>query len=112
MEILLGVLVIIHMLGWALVLGGALTHLRPPRIARGMTHGALTALVAGVLIVGVAEMSDVDLNYAKITVKLVVALAVAALTLYGARRGDRVTTGLLGTIAGLTTVNIAVAVLW
>jgi hypothetical protein len=112
MATLSGILLVIHMIGWALVLGATLTNLRPPRIAKGVTHGALTALLAGILLVGVAEMGDGDVNNAKIAVKLVVALAVTGLAFYGSRRGEKVTTGLVGAIAGLTVLNIAVAVLW
>ena len=112
MATLSGILLVIHRIGWALVLGATLTNLRPPRIANGVTHGALTALVAGILLVGVAEMGDGDVNNVKIAVKLVVALAVTGLAFYGARREEKVTTGLVGAIAGLTVLNIAVAVLW
>ncbi len=112
MDILFGILLVIHMVGWAIVLGGTLTHLRPARIAKGVTHGALTALVAGILLVGVAEMGGGGLSYAWVAVKLVVGLIITALAIYGARREEKVTTGLVGGIAGLTVLNIAVAVLW
>jgi hypothetical protein len=46
-----------------------------------------------------------------VAVKLVVALVVAVLVWRG-RRQESVTTGYLGAIAGLTVLNIAVAVLW
>jgi hypothetical protein len=45
-------------------------------------------------------------------VKLVVALIVTGLVINGARRSERVTTGYLGAIAGLTALNVAIAVLW
>ncbi len=58
MELLKNILVVLHLLGWAIVLGGTLVNLRAPKIAPGVLHGALTALVTGILIVGVSEMSD------------------------------------------------------
>ena len=112
MDIVTGIFVVIHMIGWAIVLGGTLTNLRPPRIAKGVTHGALTALVTGVILVGLAEMGDGDVNHVKIAVKLVVALVITVLAFRGSRQEDKVTTGLVGSIAALTVVNIAVAVLW
>ncbi|MFH5822158.1 hypothetical protein [Georgenia sp. AZ-5] len=112
MDILTGIILVVHMVGWAIVLGGTLTSLRPPRIAKGVTHGAVTALVAGLLLVGLAEMGDGDVDHVKIAVKLVVSLVITFLAFYGARREERVTTGLVGGIAGLTVLNIAVAVLW
>ena len=107
-----GILLVLHMIGWAIVLGATVTNLRPPRIAKGVTHGALTALVAGILLVGLAEMGDRDVDNVKIAVKLVVSLAVTALAIYGARREEKVTAALVGSVAGLTVLNIAVAVLW
>ncbi|MPV38649.1 hypothetical protein [Georgenia subflava] len=112
MDIVSGILLVIHMIGWAIVLGGALTSMREPRIAKGVTHGALTALVAGVLLVGMAEMGDGDVNHIKIAVKLVVALVITAMAFYGSKNEEKVTTGFLGGLAGLTVLNIAVAVLW
>ncbi|MBT0994406.1 hypothetical protein KIN34_08920 [Cellulomonas sp. DKR-3] len=114
MELLKNVLVVLHLIGWAIVLGGTLVNLRTPRIATGVLHGALTALVTGILIVGVSEMSDElrDPNMAKIGVKLVIALVVTALVVVGQRRPEKVTTGFLGAIAGLTALNVAIAVLW
>lgn len=111
MEIVKGVLVVLHLIGWALVLGGVLTRMRKPEVPVGAWHGVLTALVTGVLLVGVLEMGETDVNHVKIAVKLVVALAVGALIWRG-RKQESVTTGYLGAIAGLTVVNIAVAVLW
>jgi hypothetical protein len=114
MELLKNVLVVLHLIGWAIVLGGTLVNLRTPKIATGVLHGALTALITGILIVGVAEMSDDlrDPNMVKIAVKLVIALVVTALVVVGQRRPEKVTTGYLGAIAGLTALNVAIAVLW
>jgi len=111
MEILKGVLVVLHLLGWAIVLGGVVTRLSKPSIAIGVLHGALTALVTGVLLVGLIEMDGGDVNTVKIVVKLLVALAVVVLIWRGQRR-ESVTTGYLGAIAGLTALNVAIAVLW
>ncbi len=114
MELLKNILVVLHLIGWAIVLGGTLVNLRTPKIATGVLHGALTALVTGILIVGIAEMSDElgDPNMAKIAVKLVIALVVTLLVILGQRRPEKVTTGYLGAIAGLTAVNVAIAVIW
>ncbi len=114
METLYDVLLVLHLIGWAIVLGGALTSLRTPRIAPGMLHGILTALVTGIAMVGIASagLADEAPDNVKIAVKLVIALAVTALVVVGDGDGERVTTGWLGAIAGLTAVNVAIAVLW
>jgi len=114
METLYNLLVVLHLVGWAIVLGGTLVNLRTPKIATGVLHGILTALVTGILLVGIASASDDvhDPNTTKIFVKLVVALVVTGLVVYGTRRPEKVTRGLVGAIAGLTVVNVAIAVLW
>lgn len=111
MEIVTGILVVLHLLGWALVLGGLATRMRKPEIPAGVLHGALTALVTGLLLVGAIEMGGDDVNHLKIATKLLVAIAVVVLVWRG-RRLPSVTTGYLGLIAGLTAVNVAIAVLW
>lgn len=111
MDIVHGVLVVIHLIGWALVLGGVATRMRKPEISAGVWHGILTALISGLLLTGLAEMGDDPVNHVKIAVKLVVALVVTVLVWRG-RRQESVTTGYLGAIAGLVVVNVAIAVLW
>ncbi len=113
METLYDILLVLHLLGWAIVLGGAVTSLLTPVIPRGMLHGILTALVTGVLMVGMASagVAADEPDNVKIAVKLLIALAVTVLVVLGGRR-ERVTTGYLAAIAGLTVVNVAIAVLW
>lgn len=113
METLYDILLVLHLIGWAIVLGGALATLRTPAIPRGMLHGILTALVTGIAMVGLASagMAGGEPDNARVAVKLVVALVVTALVVLGGRR-ERVTGGYLGAIAGLTAVNVAIAVLW
>lgn len=115
MDVVYGILLVLHLLGWAVVLGGVVTHLRTPRIAPGVLHGILTALVAGIVMVGLGSSGVVEgrePDDVKIGVKLVVALAATALVVVGTNRPERVTRGLLGAIAGLTVANVAIAVLW
>ena len=114
MEIVRDILLVLHFIGLASLLGGFLVQMKyqTKRVEAAMWHGALTQLVTGLLLVGVAEMGDRDVDNVKITVKLVVALAVTALAIYGSRREEKVTAALVGSVAGLTVLNIAVAVLW
>lgn len=119
MEFLYNVFVALHFVGWAIVLGGYLASLRSPGLYKGVFHGALTALVAGVLMVGIRETGDFapELDMAKIGVKLVVALVVAVLAFVAKRQGDRASDGAVApgvkhAIGALTVVNILVAVFW
>ena len=119
MEFLYNVFVALHFVGWAIVLGGYLASLRSPGLYKGVFHGALTALVAGIVMVGIKEMGDFgrELDMAKIGVKLVVALVIAVLAFVAKRQGAKaadgaVAPGVKHAIGGLTLVNILVAVFW
>jgi len=105
-------LLFLHFVGWAVVLGGTVTNLRTPRLAPGVLHGALTAFVTGILMVGIGEaVLDYDYNHMKIGIKLAVAAVVVALTVIASRRKDP-SRRLIGAIALLTTLNIALAAMW
>ena len=92
MEVVDDLVLVLHFLGMASLVGGWLVQVR----ARGeryvnsaMVHGVLTQLVTGVLLVGLAEgvdSLDRDLDMAKIGVKLLVALVVAVLCWANRRR--------------------------
>ena len=116
MKILLEILLVLHLLGWAIVLGGTLLNLRTPRIVPGVLHGMLTALVTGIAMIGLLSSGAIDgedaPNNVKFAVKLVIALVATALVVLGNNRPERVTRGLLGAIAGLVVVNVSIAVLW
>lgn len=114
MEIVKGVLVVLHLLGMAAVVGGFLAQMKDTRkkVGAGMVHGALTALVTGLLLVGVVEMGDLyEPDHVKIGVKLVIALVVAVLA-FRYRKAESVSTGVWGAIGGLTVLNVVIAVLW
>jgi predicted membrane channel-forming protein YqfA (hemolysin III family) len=81
MTVLYGVLVVLHLLGMAGIVGGWMVAVRQPRILDAMVVGSLVSLVTGLLLVGLSyPVFDGDtVDNAKITVKLVVALTVAVL---------------------------------
>lgn len=112
-DVLKGVLVVLHLLGMAGVVGGWLANVRTPKIAPVMLHGALTSLVTGLLLVGAAygtgDGDDVDNT--KITFKLAIALAVLAL-IWINRRREAVPGASLALIGGLAVANVFIAVLW
>lgn len=105
-------LLILHFLGLAAIIGGYLTVLRSPRIVVGMVHGALTQLVTGVAMVGLAQAAlDEEVDNAKIGVKMLVALVVAVLA-FANRRKEDVSPGVVHAVGGLAVLNVVVAVLW
>ncbi|GGL30066.1 hypothetical protein H9L10_01885 [Phycicoccus endophyticus] len=114
MDLLEHVLVLLHLLGMAAVVGSAVL------VARGVATpallwGARAQLVTGLLLVGLLEAGEGPVDHAKVGVKLVVALAVVACSEIAAAsvrrgQGERPT---LVTVAGwLAVLNAAVAVLW
>lgn len=140
MDVVYHLLVACHMLGLAALVGGYLVSAlaRPaavpagaaadgpvgtvssgtgPVVSQVMLWGARAQLVTGLLLVGVAEgvLDDVELSKAKIGVKLVVALVVAACAEIAAarqRRGEQAPAALVHGAGMLAIVNVLVATLW
>jgi hypothetical protein len=122
MDLVYRLLVVVHLLGMAAIVGSYLTVLRRPRVLGLMRDAAGLQLLTGLLLVGLVESGAVDhdpLDRVKITVKLVVAAVVLALAVVGARRDrgsdggtGRTTDGLAHAVGGLAVVNVLVAVLW
>ena len=112
MSIVVGILVALHLIGWAVALGALVSRTKEPVVLPGVLHGLYLAVLAGLALTGIAGAQGTDLDYVKIAVKLVVALAVVALAIVGKNRPEKVTAGYLGGIAGLIVVNVFIAVLW
>ena len=113
MSLLHDVLVFLHFIGLAALFGGLFTQLRStPRVVNAaVLHGILTQLVTGLLLVGVAEADDADVDNAKVGVKLVVALVIGVLVWVN-RKKTALPDGLFFGLMGLTALNIGVAVFW
>jgi len=113
MELLTNVVVVLHLLGLAAIIGSAVF------VARGvqtpaLVWGARAQIVTGLVLVGLAEAGDDPVNHTKVGVKLVVALAVAACAEIAAgreRRGQG-KPELVHAAGGLAVLNTLVAVLW
>lgn len=52
----------------------------------GMLHGAYLQLVTGLLLMGLAEMGDGDVNHMKLGIKLVVAILVTIFAFIGNKK--------------------------
>ncbi|MDN4173705.1 hypothetical protein QWY28_12160 [Nocardioides sp. SOB77] len=114
METVRLILLFVHILGFAALLGGLLAQARLPEKAVNalMRDGSGTAFVAGIALVGVIEAGDLgEPSYAKITVKLVIGLVILALVMANLRK-ERISQGLWALLLALTVVNIGVAVFW
>lgn len=111
MELLRDLLLLLHFIGFAALFGGAFVQMKGPKrvVNPAMWHGALTMLVTGILLVGVREMADMDVNHIKIGIKLLVMVVVFVLVLLQ-RKKEAVAPGMFFAIFGLTLLNAAVAV--
>jgi hypothetical protein len=106
----------LHLVGFALLLGGWLMQFLAGRrnVSIPMRIGLGTMLGTGLLL-AIPFPSGVDLDYVKLGVKLAIAVGIGAL--FGiertrARAGRTVDRGLFAVIGGLALVNAAVAVFW
>ncbi len=113
MDILRQLLLVVHLLGFAALFGGMFLQMRHPEksINSAMRDGAGTAFLAGLLLVGVLEGGDADVNHAKIGVKLVVSLVILVLVMANLKK-KTIPNGLFWGIFALTVVNVGVAVMW
>lgn len=120
MEFVYHLVVVSHLLGLAALVGSylvALTRRGGPLVPdQVMVWGARVQVVSGLALVGIAEAAlDAEVNHVKIGVKLVVALAVAALveiTAARGRRGEAVAPALVHAAGALAILNVVVASVW
>ena len=107
-------LLVLHLVGWSIVLGGWLVNLRSGSPARGTFHGALTALVTGLLMAGMIGLKLVkeDVSPLKLVAKFVIALVVTALAWEAHRSPERESRINTTAIGSLTMLNVVLAVFW
>ncbi|MGN6635287.1 MAG: hypothetical protein ACTHJ6_07470 [Oryzihumus sp.] len=117
MSFVFNLVLVLHLLGMAAIVGGWFAVVRSPRIAEPIVWGARAQILTGLILVGLAEAgwSDHKPDNAWVAVKLVVALAVVALseiTRAKNRRGESFNPNLVHAVGGLAVVNLLVAALW
>ncbi|QBX56207.1 hypothetical protein EXE58_12495 [Nocardioides seonyuensis] len=112
METLRLVLLFLHILGYAALLGGLLVQVRDPekKVTSLMRDGAGTAFLAGLLLVGVLESLGSP-DHTKVGVKFAIGLIILVLVMANLRK-PRIPDGLYFGLLALTIANIAVAVFW
>lgn len=88
MEILRLILVVLHLLGMAIIVGGYFSSMKAPRVLPGMLHGAYLQLVTGLLLTVIAEFNagDESVNHMKIGIKVILGIAVAVFAFIGRRK--------------------------
>lgn len=113
MDLLRQLLLFVHILGFAALLGGLFVQLSATErsVNSLMRDGVGTAFLAGLALVGVLEAGDEPVNHAKVGVKLLIGLVALVLVMANVRK-DRIPNGVFFGIFALTLANIAVAVFW
>lgn len=116
MEIFYKILVVLHFVGLASLLGGFLVQLSAPAkvVNRSMMDGMWTMLATGLLLAGIASSQfadDMDANFhTKIGVKLLILVVIAILVLQN-RKQSTLQKGTYFAIGLLTLTNIVIAVM-
>ncbi|RMI37539.1 hypothetical protein [Streptomyces triticirhizae] len=115
MGVTIDLVLALHIIGIAALLGGVLAQLKALRagdatVTPGMPHGALTMLVTGVALVGLNQADDQEVNNTKIGIKMAVLIVI--LVLVYINRGQKVSSAIMGAIGLLTVTNIVIATVW
>ena len=113
MEFLRHVLLAIHILGFAALIGGLLVQVGSPErvVNSAMRDGIGTAFVAGIALVGVLQADDQDVDNTKMAVKGLIGLVLLVLIMANTRK-ERIPTGLWAGLLLLAVANVCVAVFW
>ena len=115
MTVLFHVLLFVHFVCWAIILGAAVVGLKTGTLYSGAFHAALTTLVAGVLAVFVQYVwldSGHKAAPAWIAAKIVLTVAITGLLWFAHAKPDKVGKTLIGAVAVLTVVTVGVATIW
>ena len=119
MEFFYNLIVVLHFVGLALLLGAFLVQVKDPNktVTRWMWDGALTMLLTGLIMVGLLSSGayepyeGFEVDNAKIGVKTVVVVVAAVLAFIGKRK-PAPQVGLWAAIGLLTLANVVIAVFW
>ncbi|UXA09789.1 Fe-S protein [Mycobacterium sp. SMC-8] len=117
MEVLRSVVVLLHIVGFAITFGAWVTEAAAGRFrtTRVMDYGLLVSLVTG-LALAAPWPAGIDLNYPKIGIKLVILVILGALLGMGSARqkrtGDAVPRPLFYGVGALSFAAAALAVVW
>jgi hypothetical protein len=113
MDTLRLILLVIHILGFAALIGGLLAQAgdAEKKVNAAMRDGIGTAFLAGLALVGVLEADDVEVNHAKIGVKFGIGLVLIVLVMANTRKAS-IPKGLWAGLLLLAVAEVCVAVLW
>jgi len=116
MSILFSILVFLHIVGAAMIVGYWIATIKTPTVHPRQRDGAFLKLLTGIAMMGLLPlMPDADPNYFKLGIKFAIALAVGVLAFMGRRKykkDEPISKGLAHGVGGLALLNVAIATLW
>ena len=116
MDIVYKLILVLHFVGVAMLVGGFFAQVgaKPPLVTHWMRDGALTQLITGFALVGIAPNLDPSQTFspAAVGTKLLIALIVTGLTLFGMRQDPEKQKPYWAAAGALAVINIVVAVFW
>ena len=107
------IVLLLHLVGIAALLGGLLAQARDSekKITPIVRDGVGLAFIAGIVLVGLLEAGDGDVNHMKIGIKFLVNLVVLVLVMVNLRKPS-IPGGLYWALTGLTVLNVVLALFW
>ncbi len=116
MEILKNIVLALHIIGVASLLGGVLVQIPAMRTGKArvipaILHGAWVMLATGLLLVGLQYPLGHSVDNAKIAVKLVILIAILVIALVYRKRST-LASWVLPVLGVLTVANIVIATVW
>lgn len=115
MNIVYNFVVFLHIVGAAMIVGIWIGQMKKPTVHPRQFDGAMLQLLTGIALMGLIQALDMDANYAKLGLKLAVAVAVGVLAFIGRRKykkNEPISKGLAHSVGGLALLNVAIATLW
>ncbi|CAH0288119.1 hypothetical protein ACFRJ8_20100 [Arthrobacter sp. NPDC056886] len=115
MNIVYNVMVFLHIIGAAMIVGIWIGQMKKPTVHPRQFDGAMLQLITGIIMMGLIPALDMNANYVKLGIKLVIALIVGVLAFIGRRKykkGEPISKGLANSVGGLALLNVAIATLW
>lgn len=116
MEIIKNVVLALHIIGIASLLGGMLTQMKAmktktTKIVPAIFHGAWTMLATGLILVGMVYATGGSPDNVKIGIKTLILIAIFVIC-FANKRKEQLATWVLPTLMVLTTANIVIATVW
>ncbi|QYF90599.1 MULTISPECIES: hypothetical protein [Arthrobacter] len=122
MVILFNIVVFLHIVGAAMVVGIWIGHLKTPIVHPRQFDGAMLSILTGIALMGLLPIlhnqdpSEFgDPNYFKLGIKFAIGLGVGVLAFIGRRKfkkGEKIELSMAHGVGGLGLLNIAIATLW